>query len=234
MIVLFSAAVLFSLNHLSNPSEMSDISDDMPSQIPEAVVTTPEPEAAPANNSLFPFVDAKEEKKGIRNLVETYAKLSQESTQNPDYREEELLKAAKSLTENDIQLLKGWLFDSTQDNANRSVSMYLLAHAGLGTAGVLSEFINTSVPAPKLEDPHSLESQQYAYETTLKITALEALDKLSLENEFLVAPLLENIAASNPDSTLRLYADIALSGIETGRPNKLSRYIDETLKEHGE
>jgi len=227
-IILFFAASLFSFFHLS---ESKEVTEDSPVQQTAILSGEIDPTTTPA---LYPFVPVPEEKPSLRTLVENQVKLMNSSTEDSDIREEALLKAAKSLTDADIQTLKTWLFDSNQDNSQRSVSLFLLTHAGLGTAGILYEFINTSFETLKIVDPHSNEFQQHSFETNLRITALEGLDQMAAENAFLVAPLLENISGNNQDPTLRFFADIALSGIDTGRPNKLSRYIDETLKEHGE
>jgi|GEM_PF-5233498 hypothetical protein len=226
--ILLFAATLFSVFHLS---DSYDLNEDAPVQQTAILSSEQDPNVTPA---LYPFVSPAKEKPSLKTLVENQVKQMNNSTDSADLREEELQQAAKSLTDSDIQTLKGYLFDSTLESAQRSVSLYLLTHAGLATAGILYEFISTSYEQPKLMDPHANDFKARETEAGLRITALEGLDLMAVENAFAVAPLLENISANNPDSTLRFFADIALSGIDSGRPNKLSRYIDETLKEHGE
>ena len=228
MLVLFFAATLFSAFHLS---ESYELNEDSPTQQTAILSSEQDPNVTPA---LYPFVPAPKEKPSLKTLVENHVKDMNSSAIDAESREEVLLQAAKSLTDSDIQTLKTWLFDPSMDSAQRSVSLYLLTHAGLSTAGILYEFINTSYEMLQLLDPHSNEFKQHEFETKLRISALEALDQMATENAFLVSPLLENISMNNQDPTMRFFADIALSGIDSGRPNKLSRYIDETLKEHGE
>ena len=80
-------------------------------------------------------------------------------------------------------------------------------------------------------NPHSQDTIHDRFEKSLRVTAIEALDKLGTRGVD-VREKLENVRDSHRDTELVFLANLALAGIAEGRPGKVSRFIDQVFNEN--
>jgi hypothetical protein len=124
--------------------------------------------------------------------------------------------------------------DSVKTAANsRQESVYKLTQQGFSAKNELAT-ANVKSPIPKfehLQDPHSVGSYELKGEIALRVTALEALDKMASEHPQEIKKLLEEIADQQPEPTLQFLVRISLDGIYSNRPGKLKRTIDAMILE---
>lgn len=146
----------------------------------------------------------------------------------------DLQKQADNFTIKDLQNLESLLLskESTQDE--RSVSLYLLSLSGVRALPALTHFSATALPEfSHLQDPHSADSSNKNFEVSLRIAALEAIDRqTSLQNEKTqVQASLQQILKTQNDPTLKMLVEVSLAGVRSGKPGKLSRFIQAMVNE---
>jgi hypothetical protein len=123
--------------------------------------------------------------------------------------------------------------DSVKTAANsRQESVYKLTQQGFSAKNELAKIIKTPIPKfENLNDPHSVGNYELKEEIALRVTALEALDKMASEHPQEIKKLLEEIADQQPEATLQFLVRISLDGINSNRPGKLKRTIDAMILE---
>ena len=145
--------------------------------------------------------------------------------------------ALKAVATDELQALQAKVLDSQQPAEQRSASLYLLSQYGVQAVTQLSAIAeNRPLHFEQQDNSHSLGSYQREFEISLRITALEALDHIALNSpqEPSASPTsmekrLSKILSHQTEPSLRMLAQISLSGIESGRPGKLTRFIDQAL-----
>jgi len=119
-----------------------------------------------------------------------------------------------------------------QDLDQRQKALYEITQKGFSKRTELSQIAMSPLPKfENLDNPHSIGSYKHREEINLRITALEALDKLAIEHPQEMRRIIEEVAAKQQEPTLRLLIHISLDGIYTHRPGKLSRAIDAMIAE---
>jgi hypothetical protein len=71
------------------------------------------------------------------------------------------------------------------------------------------------------------------FDVSLRVTALEALDQRLVSGE-VDASAIQTVIKNQTHPTLLFFARISLEGVMSGRPGKLTRFIDKTLSVIGE
>lgn len=121
---------------------------------------------------------------------------------------------------------------TSETEKGRRELVYKLTQKGLVAKEELAKLVKSPVPQfENLDNPHSVGTYKYREEVALRVTALEALDKLARENPAEVQKLLEEIAEIQQDPTLKFLVRISLQGIYSNRPGKLSRTMDAMITE---
>ena len=122
--------------------------------------------------------------------------------------------------------------DSTKQPNSRRQALYKLTQQGLVAKNELTALVKTPIPVfEHLENPHSAGAHQQREEIALRVTALEALDKLSIENPAEIQQALEEIAKIQHEPTLKFLIGVSLEGIYNKRPGKLTRTMDAMIQE---
>lgn len=120
--------------------------------------------------------------------------------------------------------------DISVSKDTRRLLLHKLVAAGLPAAKQLIQVASSPLPEAAGEmRPHSAEEMRVKYERSLRITALEALDKLTPDNPEL-AEQMEQVALVQRDPMLQFLAQVSVSGIQQGRPGKLVRMIDKIVQ----
>jgi len=115
----------------------------------------------------------------------------------------------------------------------RTKALYELTQLGAKALSSLTLIATTPLLETGSQDPHSVDQINQSFELGLRVTALEALDELSIDPQWrpsVAASMLE-VLKIHKHRSLTLLAQISLSGIESGRPGKVKRAIDTLLKE---
>jgi hypothetical protein len=164
----------------------------------------------------------------LRSLLEHQAELMKKSdlgTQAPAI-EAELDEAAKNLTADNIAELGIRSQDSYENQNKRSLSVYLLGKAGPEGIGALSKLATTNLDA-------SFGETRKGFELGLRISALRALDQQSKEHGATVAEAMRKIWRQQKDPTLRMMAKVSLDGIQSARPQRLGRMLEQIVDTEG-
>lgn len=141
--------------------------------------------------------------------------------------EVEIQALAKRLSAVEISDLQERALDPESSADTRHASVYLLTQGGPAASAALVAIAAAPVPAVS-EIPHTTGEAKGALERSLRITALEALDKMA-ERDVSLRPRLESILKTQNDSTLMFLTQVSLAGLDEGRPGKLTRFIDRAL-----
>lgn len=122
------------------------------------------------------------------------------------------------------------VLDTSASKDMRRLLLHKLVAAGLPAAKQLIEVASSPLPEAAGEmRPHSAQEMRVKYERSLRITALEALDKLTPDNPGL-SEQMQNVALVQRDPMLQFLAQVSVSGIQQGRPGKLVRMIDKIVQ----
>lgn len=131
------------------------------------------------------------------------------------------------------QLLTSILSANESQQVRRN-NLYRLTEMGPESIKALSTLATYPVESSKSNNPHSAESIQRNFEIGLRITALETLDQIAVSH----SPSAEDIKKTmmlvlekQEASSLKILAQISLSGMANGRPGKLKRALDHLLNE---
>jgi hypothetical protein len=167
-----------------------------------------------------------------KELEHVLATLVQESAQPKKNSETEKTVQAlvTKLSDQDYQVLQEKVLGANNEMPEREAALYVLTLSSAPQAqGTLVTLAATALPEFKdLSDPHSVGSTQRTLELSLRVTALENLDQRAVGSPQ-VAKDLESILQKQTEPSLRFLAQTSLSGIESGKPGKLKRVIDEML-----
>lgn len=145
--------------------------------------------------------------------------------------QKEFKKISQTITPVELFEIKKIALSLNESNEKRQASIFILSHIGHVATDSLAEIIQTKIPELKnTHSPHSIDNSLHANEVALRITALEALDNLAIENPE-VRNNIENIIKNQKNPELNYLAQISLSGILTNRPGKIKRVINAMLAE---
>ena len=150
----------------------------------------------------------------VKNLAETVPHLG---SQRPDVVLDQTQR---------LDLLKDITLDVNSGADKRRDALFQLTQLGPSAVCALQEVARSSVPDfDNQNNPEAVGAYQKKFEVSLRITALEALDKLAMSSVD-IGPALAEIRRHQKNSTILFLANVSLSGILAGRPGKLSRAID--------
>ncbi|WP_413290546.1 hypothetical protein [Bdellovibrio sp. HCB337] len=117
----------------------------------------------------------------------------------------------------------------------RFQEVYTLTQQGFIAKEKLARIVKTPLPTfEQLDNPHSVGTYKLRDEIALRVTALEALDKLAVDHPQEIQKILEDIAKTQTEPTLKFLVRVSLDGIYAQRPGKLSRTIDAMITEKEE
>jgi hypothetical protein len=138
-----------------------------------------------------------------------------------------------TITAAELQQLVLTVQDGTQSQENRRKALYVLTQMGSAALPALTAVATTPMPVATSQDPHSAEQIKQSFEAGLRVTAIEALDELGTDSSLspAVKDSMLNILKIQKHRSLTLLAQISLSGIESGRPGKVKRAVEDLLKE---
>jgi len=126
------------------------------------------------------------------------------------------------------------ILSSNESQQIRRNNLYRLTEMGPESIKALSTLATYPVESSKSNNPHSAESIQRNFEIGLRITALEALDQMVVSHSQSTEDIKKTmmlVLEKQETSSLKILAQISLSGIANGRPGKLKRAIDHLLNE---
>lgn len=107
-----------------------------------------------------------------------------------------------------------------EESANdREEAMYQLTQKGMAALPELKKVLANPLPA----DP-----TRHEFEVSLRITALEALDELSMQGAD-IAEALQGALATYDEPSIQTLAMVGLQGLEENRPGKINRFIDKMV-----
>lgn len=162
----------------------------------------------------------------MRALVESQVRLISATDLNTAQVQSDLQSQADNFTNKDLQNLESILLNRQSTQDERSVSLYLLSLSGVKALPALTHFSAMALPEfSHLQDPHSEGSLNKNFEVSLRIAALEAIDRQAS------AESLQQILKTQSDPTLKMLAQVSLAGIQSGKPEKLSRLIEAMVNE---
>lgn len=170
----------------------------------------------------------------MQALVESQVRQMAATDLNTSYVQSDLQRQADSFSNKDLQSLENILLSSQATQDERSVSLYLLSLSGAKALPALTHFSVTALPEfSHLQDPHSAGSLNKSFEMSLRIATLEAIDHLSEAKNTTsqVQTSLQQILKTQNDPTLKMLAEVSLAGIQSGKPQKLSRLIQAMVNE---
>lgn len=156
--------------------------------------------------------------KALRSLVNKLYELGQ----NYESRDQELRALMQQMTKKDLELLSAMALNTSRNNDERRVSVYLLGLAGVQASVALKKVAAAALPdLGGQNDPHSYGFMQASVESALRLSALRALDSLSLSHD--VKSELQSVIQTQTDPSLVFFAQVSLAGVQEGRPGKLER-----------
>lgn len=136
--------------------------------------------------------------------------------------EEYLRKFAMKMSAEHIRALEKLVLEPKQAADMRSAGLFLLTQAGPSSLKALSQIAQSSLSSI------SPRSQDQAYEVSLRVNAVEALDNLVLHHAQGKKEI-EAILQNQKDPTVRFLAQMSLDGIRSGHPGKVGRFVDRIL-----
>ena len=140
-----------------------------------------------------------------------------------------LAKKAATLENKDFVSTAVDILDLKVDPNSRRKLLHQLVVAGPPAAEALLKVARTPLPlSSENPQPHSIHEMKVKFERSLRITALEALDKLAIDHPSVAAKLPE-VAADQTDPMISFLAQVSVAGIQQGRPGKLVRMIDKVV-----
>lgn len=147
--------------------------------------------------------------------------------------DDQLASLAASLSSKERAELSRLAIDASARSDERTVAVYLLTQALPESLPLLFEVVRSPVPVWTGQDsPHSLGSVKHQREVTLRIAALEAIDRLET-NDVDVLQGLQKTVNSGGDESVRWLAQVALAGRESNQKGKLVRFMSEVLNKNG-
>lgn len=177
------------------------------------------------------------EYKVVKHDLASTSSLSALKILNSDEKRIELLtqvefqKISETITPVELFEIKRVALSLSESSEKRQASIFILSHIGNIAADSLAEIIQTEIPNLKnAHSPHTIDNSLHANEISLRISALEALDNLAIDNPT-VKNKIENIIKNQKNPELNYLAQISLSGILTNRPGKIKRVINAMLAE---
>ena len=140
-----------------------------------------------------------------------------------------LSKKAATLENKDFMSTAFDVLDLKLAPNSRRKLLHQLVVTGLPAAEALLIVARTPLPLSSASpQPHSIHEMKVKFERSLRITALEALDKLAIDHPGVAAKLPE-VAAEQTDPMISFLAQVSVAGIQQGRPGKLVRMIDKVV-----
>lgn len=152
---------------------------------------------------------------------------------NDEFTQEFFADMRTTITTAELEQLALTARDGSQPQETRRKALYVLTQMGSVALPALTAVATTPMPVATSQDPHSLEQIKQSFEAGLRVTAIEALDDLGTDSSLspAVKDSMLNILKVQKHRSLTLLAQISLSGIESGRPGKVKRAVDDLLKE---
>lgn len=165
----------------------------------------------------------------LEHVLETLVLESAQPKKNVE-TEKAVAALVTKLTAEDYKLLNDKVLSSSNKMPEREAALYVLTLSSAPQAqGTLIVLAESALPEfSDLQDPHSVGSTQRALELSLRVTALENLDQRAATSPE-VAKGLQSILQKQTEPSLRFLAQTSLSGIESGKPGRLKRIINEML-----
>ncbi len=152
---------------------------------------------------------------------------------NQELTPEFIAELQAKMTSGELEQLALTARDESQPQETRRRSLYILTKMGSTALPALTVVATTPMPVAASQDPHSVAQIKQSFEAGLRVTAIEALDDLGTDPR--LSPAIKDsmlkILKVQKHRSLTLLAQISLSGIESGRPGKVKRAVDDLLKE---
>lgn len=143
----------------------------------------------------------------------------------------ELISLLKEANSQELLHLSNVVINSSASNEVRQTALYALAQLGDAAVPALTNIATSKVPESGPSDPHAAPTYQLKEEVGLRVSAIEALDRLSISNSHIKASM-QKVLETQTHRTLTLLAQISISGIESGHPGKAQRAIETLVKEN--
>jgi hypothetical protein len=165
----------------------------------------------------------------LQHLIDTLVQESAQPKKNLE-TDKAVQALVTKLTGPDYQQLREKVLNPNANMSEREAALYILTLSPTVQAEkALVQLVESALPEFKgLNDPHSAGSTQRTLEMGLRVTAIESLDQRALGSPEVVKDL-HQILQRQSEPSLRFLVQTSLSGIESGKPGRLKRIIDEML-----
>ncbi len=159
----------------------------------------------------------------IRTTVESIAHGLKTAAKADEAQEARVKEIATSLSAEEAHSLALHVISRETDAEERSATLYLLTQGGKSTNQAIAKIAASPTPQiPNSEDAHSVGALQSSFESSLRVTAIEALDQRVVNGEDLKAEF-DGIQQQQTDPTLQFLAQL-------GRQGKTGKFMEAMLK----
>lgn len=126
--------------------------------------------------------------------------------------------------------LKTYILDRSQNADQRREALDLLIQKGPSKAlPALSDIASAKIPDFEYaRHPHSVDAGRLVFEKGLRVTAIETLDLWAASGTDTLSALIHSRDA-HQEKEIVFLAQLAIAGIQEGRPGKLARFIDKAF-----
>ena len=170
-------------------------------------------------------------------ILEAVKKTAAATRKLTDSEQASIGELARSLDQNEITVLRQQILGATNSADQRNAALYLLTQAGSNSLEALAIiaaspiFEGASEGASRGEPPEN--SRRRKFETSLRVTALLALDSFAGSQGDLISQYMHQVLEKQSEPTLQFLAQVSSTGIASGRPGKLERLVL-TIGMHGD
>jgi hypothetical protein len=136
---------------------------------------------------------------------------------------ERLKNAALNLSRSELETLARIAATAKADGGERSLAIYLVAHANPDLS--IQPLTSIALMAP------SKEAADYSFAIGIALRALEALDRLAAENRANAKAAIHKIYESKTPDSVHFIASVSWNGIVGGHPGRVTPLMDHILQE---
>jgi len=177
---------------------------------------TPSPITSPPQNT-----DA------LKALIFQEKELLYRRGQGWEGHEAELKHRVSQISRSGLDSLAQMAVAEQADPDERNICVYLLSLAGLQAREALNYVVKARIPNfSRITDVHAATAKA-DQEISLRLSALEALDVLGMQNPQEIRQDLTSILLVQNENSIKNFAQISLMGIMQGKPGKLSRWLNQ-------
>lgn len=164
---------------------------------------------------------------GLKALILQEKELLYRRGQDWQGHEAELKRKVSQISRSELDSLAHMAVAEKTDPDERNICVYLLSLAGIQAREALNYVVKAKIPDfSRITDAHAATAKA-DQEISLRLSALEALDVLGMQNPQEIRQDLASILLVQNENSIKNFAQISLMGIMQGKPGKLSRWLNQ-------